>query len=455
MTAPSTTNSLTATGPSSRPAALVVNHWHDDNKGDSAITTVTLSLLRRQWPDLDIALASMLAADDAALGRSFRHVAARIPDVRTRPSFVAALPSGGGRPSITATISWAARVAGAAAATAAGRPPAALAAAVDSADLVVLVGGSNLFDTGRRPPLSTLRLLQCVLPALVARRRRTPYVLIGHTLGPVRSRAGRALLRSVVRHAALVVARESHTMELVRDELGVADELGDRLQLAPDVAFALDAESSARLESVIATLRGSRFAVLVPRSYHHPDPARDERLVAEMSDLGRAALDAGLVDRIVVFPQCLGPTVIEDDRISAARIAANDPRFTVVDEDLSPGEVAELYRHASFVVAVRLHAVILALSVGTPVHGIEYFTNKTRGVFAAVGLDDHWSEFDRFDAAVALARIKDLSTPEGREHIRERAAQMRAGVLSIDLAALIPATVSAVAKVTTTQGSTA
>ena len=181
-----------------------------------------------------------------------------------------------------------------------------------------------------------------------------------------------------------------------------------------------------------------RFGVLVPRSYHHPDPSRDAHLTAELVRFGRAALDAGLVDRIMVFAQCIGPTVIEDDRIIAARIAAADDRFVLVVDDLGPAEVAELYRHAEFVVAVRLHAIILALSVGVPVHGIEYFTAKTSGVFSALGLDRHWSTFDGFDAEQALARVGELSSAEGRALIRERAGRMRDEVFALDLTSLLP-----------------
>ncbi len=383
------------------PQVLLVNHWHDDNTGDSAITTVTMALLRRHWPACAITLVSMLGSSDAMFARAFRHTGRTQPDVVTRPSLVDALPSTG-RLRVTRLARWALGVAGAGVATALGRPPSRLTEAIDASDLVVLVGGSNLFDTGRRPPLGTIRLMQCVLPVLVARRRGTPYALVGHTLGPVDTRLGRRLLRSVLRGASLVIVREPRSIAFVESDLGLSNELGDRLRCAPDVAFALDPLASARVGDVLRPLGGLRFGVLVPRSYHHPDPSRDAHLTTELVRFGRAALDAGLVDRIMVFAQCIGPTMIEDDRIIAARIAAGDERFVLVDDDLGPAEAAELYRHAELVVAVRLHAIILALSVGVPVHGIEYFTAKTSGVFAALGLDRHWSPFDGFDADVAL-----------------------------------------------------
>jgi polysaccharide pyruvyl transferase WcaK-like protein len=357
------------------------------------------------------------------------------PTAHTHACLLASLPTEGTTPSVRQLVDWAGRIAAAGVATAVGRPPRALRDAIDSVDLLVLIGGSNIFDTGRRPPMGTLRLLQSILPALVARRRGTPYVLLGHTLGPVKTRVGRRLLRSVVGNAGLTVVREAHSADFVRDELHL--EPGERLQVAPDLAFALEPTRTPRLDEVLAPLRDTRFAVLVPRSYHHPDPARDDRLVGELTALGRAALDAGMVDTVLVFAQCSGPTPIEDDRVTAARIAGADPRFRLVDVDLGPGEVAELYRHATFVVAVRLHAVILALSVGTPVHGIEYFTNKTRGVFAQFGLAGHWSEFDSFDADDALKRIKDLLSPDKLEFLRSRAAEMRAGVRAIEMAHLV------------------
>ncbi|MEO5902055.1 MAG: polysaccharide pyruvyl transferase family protein [Ilumatobacteraceae bacterium] len=414
---------------------LLVNHWHDDNKGDSAITIVTIALLRAALPGVRVHLASMLGPSDPALGRAFRHVRSAFPAATTRASFVPSLSTEGTPPSPLQALAWAVRVAGAGIRTAFRRPPRALADAVDAADLVVVIGGSDLFDTGRRAPLSTLRLLQCVLPVLVAKQRHTKYILLGHTLGPVTTRLGRRLLATVVRDAELTVVRESHSMELVRGQLGL--DLGERLKVAPDVAFALEPISTDRVDALLDPFRTTRFAVLVPRAYHQGDARRDDHLVTEMVALGRAALDAGLVETVLVFPQCLGPTSVEDDRVIATRIADSDPRFRLVDVDLSPGEVAEFYRHATFLVAVRLHALILGLSVGTPVHGIEYFTNKTRGVFAEHGLDEHWSEFDAFDGVAALARVVELLTPEKIEYLRHRADAMRAGVHALQLARLV------------------
>ena len=104
------------------PQVLLVNHWHDDNIGDSAITTVTMALMRRHWPECAITLVSMLGSGDEAFARAFRHTGGSQPDVTTRPSLVDALPSTG-RLRVTRLARWALSVAGAGVATAIGRPP--------------------------------------------------------------------------------------------------------------------------------------------------------------------------------------------------------------------------------------------------------------------------------------------------------------------------------------------
>ena len=293
-------------------------------------------------------------------------------------------------------------------------------------DRVVLVGGSNLFDTGRIGVLGTLRLLQCVLPALAAQNLGVRYALVGHTLGPVETRLGRALMRRVVNGASLVVVREELSAAFVNDELGL--NLGDRLAVSPDVAFVTEPADADRVRDLVGChARDERVAILVPRSYHHRDDVRDSRLVGELVRLGRLALHTSMATVVLVFSQCLGPTAIEDDRIIARRVAAADPRFRLVEDDLAPAEVAQLFSMSRFVVAVRLHAVILALSVGTPVHAIEYFTNKTRGVLASFGLDEHWSEFDSFDAERALGQISQL-IESARGQLVDRAASTSARV---------------------------
>jgi polysaccharide pyruvyl transferase WcaK-like protein len=415
---------------------LLVNHWHDDNKGDSAITLASIDLVQERWPNAELTVASMLGDTDEKFDRAFRHVAAARPDVEIVPSLVASLGSSGEHPSLHSVLRWCGSLVLDCIGVVLGRPRRNLREALLSTDRVVLIGGSNLFDSGRVGFLGAFRLLQCALPAFAACRMGVQYLLLGHTLGPANTMPGRRILRRLVCGASIVVVREAVSEQFVRRKLGI--DLKEALKVAPDVAFVTKPSDSDLVRSLASTpspaLNGQASpalqgpGVLVPRSHPYLGTAADDRLVAEMIRLGREALDTNTVGAVFVYAQCLGPTAIEDDRRIAQRVAAGDERFLLVMDDLSPGEVAQLFSLSAFVVAVRLHAVILALVVGTPVHAIEYFTSKTRGVLDSVGLYDHWSTFDEFDGMAALRSLVGLWAENNHEDLDSLAEQTAAKV---------------------------
>ncbi|MET0603468.1 MAG: hypothetical protein ABW167_15890, partial [Baekduia sp.] len=60
--------------PGDSPTILLVNHWHDDNKGDSAISAGILRLLRRRWPAATVRFVSMHEAHQPQFAGSARHL---------------------------------------------------------------------------------------------------------------------------------------------------------------------------------------------------------------------------------------------------------------------------------------------------------------------------------------------------------------------------------------------
>jgi polysaccharide pyruvyl transferase WcaK-like protein len=64
---------------------LVVNHWHDDNRGDSAISQSILRLLHDVGPGAEVVLAG-LTESGPAWERSTRLVRRAFPEVRAVPS---------------------------------------------------------------------------------------------------------------------------------------------------------------------------------------------------------------------------------------------------------------------------------------------------------------------------------------------------------------------------------
>jgi polysaccharide pyruvyl transferase WcaK-like protein len=310
---------------------------------------------------------------------------------------------------------------------AAGFPPGALRQAVDDADVVVLVGGSNLFDTGTALGLSTVRLLQLSLPGFAGARRGRRVWLLGHTLGPFRVRAGRALAAALLSRAERVVVRESESARL-------ATQLGSVAPIvATDMAMDVSPRLTARVHDLLRrnVLLDRSFAVVTVRRAPYDEASVDDRLERELVRGVAAILHDELVDAVVIVAHVLGPTAVEDDRVASRRLrdraAAHigPHRLRLIEDDLAPDELAALYGAAQFVIGERFHSVLLALGAGTPAYAISYFTKKASGMMADLELGEFHCELGNVDGEHMADGARALCAADTRRRVHEAAARAR------------------------------
>jgi polysaccharide pyruvyl transferase WcaK-like protein len=393
------------------PTILLVNHWHDDNKGDSAITGGILALLRERWPEATVRVATLHEAGTPAFATQTRHLEASYA-VRGEPSF-APTEFGGGTTGAVASARWLARLAPVLGEVASGRVRAATRARLAGVDLVVMVGGSNVYDNPDvLAPLSLARLAQVLYPAWAAGRLGIPVVMAGHTLGPFPRRAGVALARRMLAGVRRAALRES-TSVAVAERLGLHDAV-----VRPDMAFATAAQRTERVAALLGPDDGPAVA-LVLRTHPHAGEAADARVAEAVAAVGRALVADGTASSLLVMAHTLGPTPVEDDRPAARRLAAllADQPAQLVEDDLSAEELAALYGGCAAVVTVRLHAGILALAHGTPAFSIAYMTRKTEGVMTGAGLPDAWCAYDEATAERILPTVRAMLAGDTRAQL--------------------------------------
>lgn len=393
---------------------VLFNAWHDDNKGDSAITDGTLHILQHAFENhgIDAVFTIVGLNETGPLSQTAtRHVRTSWPDVDTLPS---RLPTElrakeVARPLFDVPI-WLARLGPAVVASLSGRTPRGLRALIDAADVVVMVGGSNLHDSASvHPMVSAARLYTLVAPIPAAVKAGRPVLMLGHTLGPfpVARRLSQRMARRMIGVADLVVVREAESIP-VAEQLGI-----DRIELAPDMAFALRPDPTRRVRAVAASLPvpAAQTAVVAVRRHPSLGAVADGRVIGELTAaVGRLAAE-GRCAGVLVVAHTVGPTEIEDDRGPSQALAERirrqypDLPVTYLQEDLSPSELAWLYGQSACMIAVRLHAAILAMLSGTPTYAIAYFTHKTTGVMATVGLADCVGDFATVRAADVVAAL--------------------------------------------------
>ncbi|MFT4085814.1 MAG: polysaccharide pyruvyl transferase family protein [Gordonia sp. (in: high G+C Gram-positive bacteria)] len=410
------------------PKVVLCNVWHDDNKGDSAIAIGTVRLVRHVWPDAQITVVGLTEEKSPARG-SMRHLDRAAPGLTLRGSVLPTELRGRRRafPVVDVPV-WLARLAPHVVRAARGRLDDDLAELFSGCDLAIGVGGSNLYiDRSVSPAVSLARLFTVARPLSAAARAGVPTVLLGHTLGPFPSerKTSWRIARRLLSDVGAVVVRDGTSV-------GVAEALGVDAELAPDLAYA------ARSQAPAPTPAGRQ--VVVALRQHPSEPAAAAgRLIGEIADAVQTLRDAGLVDSVLVVAHTLGPTPIEDDRAisrTAARIFAERGLPTAYNEaDRSPEGLIDLYATGAAMIAVRLHAAILAMTSGTPTFTVSYFSTKARGVMTDAGVGECVGEYTDVvarDIVGALTPLLEDGFSRARlaKHSEANAAHLRARATS-------------------------
>lgn len=400
---------------------MLVNAWHDDNAGDSAIASVCVGLARNRWPNRQVVVHTMLARNDPRYGSWHRHLSAAFPDVEFREALFPE-PSTTGRFKLVSNLR-------AVVSTLCRRVPLLPSRRrrlareeVARTSALVVVGGSDLFqvrDSGLRGDLRLTRLLEHVLEA---QRAGVPTFLWGHTVGPFESRRSISVIARALSQSTRVVVRERLSLQQVLD---IAPDCA--VVEAPDFAFALPVPARQSMGSE------SRTVALVPRApFFDPSGEGRRRLEHEFAELARLLLNwLGPDGQVLLVAQVRGPGELEDDRIICRQIASavNDRRVQVFDSDLAPTELSATYGDSLAVISMRLHGAILAMRAGTPAYAIAYFTAKTQGVYESLGLSDSWTTLDGFSAAKCMAWIGGLSAETNRA-VLEISAELERQILN-------------------------
>lgn len=217
-----------------------------------------------------------------------------------------------------------------------------------------------------------------------------PLYVMPQSIGPLKHRWERTLVRLLYSNARLVFIREPVSFRLA-GEIGIR---ATRLRLIPDLAFAFPQDSLEKASDILkkhgVNREGPRAGVTVInrliRHVSNEEWDQFERSVAR----ALSSFISKYGGSVVFFPQVIGPTEKEDDRIAARRIIAQmtqaDHAF-LIDEQVSPATLKAMYGLMDIFVATRMHSAIFATSMGVPSLLIEYL-HKIRGLAEMLELEE-------------------------------------------------------------------
>ncbi len=236
-----------------------------------------------------------------------------------------------------------------------------------------------------------------------------PLVMGPQTIGPFRTRQGRALARHSLRRAALVMSRDHVSAE-------AADALGRPVDVrTTDVVFALPAPEPTDERDVVVNVSGLLWD-------HDNHGSKGEyrqtvrRLLVGLGERGR---------RVTLLSHVLESDLLDQDSPAVLGLAAETGLEAVVPRSLA--EARSVLRSSRLVFGSRMHACLNSLSVGTPAIPLAY-SRKFAPLLGDLGWPHVVSLTDADPAATALAIVDahgDLASAAAR--VRERAHELLRG----------------------------
>jgi colanic acid/amylovoran biosynthesis protein len=420
---------------------LLLNIHSSRNSGDAALTHTAIEQLERGFPQSHITLAmddpGSHSGDQLAVDSIFSWV--RRAGDRWRLESLAWLIPGSIIPILTYRL--------------VGRPVMALTPkhwrsllrSYIQSHVAISKPGGFLYSSGRGVTFG-ISVYTLALAVLAGK----PVYMFPQSIGPILRRREHALLSWVMRRVRVVMVREEISLDQLQD-LGVPSL---RRRLVPDLAFGFRGAPPRAAEE---WLRGLGMGA------DHSSPlmgmttinwgAQDSQFVHQTNyEVGCAEVARHFIEqyggRVLLFPQVLGPSPTQDDRVPARRIvrrlADMAPHVFLVEHPPSPGLLKAVYGQMDVFIGTRMHSNIFALSQGVPVIAIGY-QPKTEGIMRMAGLG-RWTISIQQTTGQALTRMLTTLWNERdgvRAHLQQRIpylvqqAEQAGSMIVADYAALI------------------
>lgn len=287
-------------------------------------------------------------------------------------------------------------------------------------DLVIGKGGHYIYHSGGISGL--LGLCENLLPFLLSRRLRKPYIFVSISVGPFRSALGKLIATFVFSRAAAISVRE-------RESLNMLNRLGSfrNVVLSTDLAF-LWVDCLCEEKSKSPQKPACRRILIAPRAFF-PDDIGGKKYYRYIRVLARTADYLALTHELAFITTARDEDGGEDDMRAVSDILElmkEKDRVRVLGEDLDPLSLIRLLREYDLIIGTRLHSVIFAVISETPFIGISYFGPKMN-IMRDLGLGDFLIDIHTLaDERNLLLKIDAVLNDYERVKLKIREAKKRA-----------------------------
>lgn len=313
----------------------------------------------------------------------------------------------------------------------------ALAREFKKADLIVVSGGTPIFDYSH-----LVRTAYFALPILL----RKPFIFFGIGVKPIESWYGRWYIHAALNRATHVSVRDRGS-KVILEELGVRN-----VVLTADSAFFAERGADADLDALLdrhGIGRDERIFVVAPRLMSNErkalylDREMDPELVRTATSALAEAIDelAPEFDRVVLAAMHYYG---RDSDIPLCRALLDEtraPNIILIAEELRPELAISLLDRGEVVLAMRLHAALLAASMSSPVVAIAY-EQKVTDLLERLDLQHYCIDLFTMDSRTLVDRVREALERAGEieaslnrrtQHLRDLILEQATNYLRINV----------------------
>jgi colanic acid/amylovoran biosynthesis protein len=280
----------------------------------------------------------------------------------------------------------------------------------EESSLVVVTGGAPLCTSWTPRYLRPLRTAQYRAALLLGK----PLVFYSQSFGPFAPDDDLpGLLRPVMEKANAILCRDSESVRVVREVIGVSS---DNVHETIDEALTIEPRPPTR-EPAPPRKLPVRIGVCVHQWnwLGQADPQRCQReFESRIAAVCEQLMDDASVELVLLTTHQTGSDDVHSDLDVSVRVVSMiperlQPRVQVVSSFVHPCEFAHFMGQCDVVLSSRLHGAVLSLVGGAPAIALEY-EPKTRGLMRRLGLED-WvlsmADSTSADITCAIRKILD------------------------------------------------
>lgn len=240
---------------------------------------------------------------------------------------------------------------------------------------VLLSGGGGLLQDRYPTKIISGPLPYYLLVVLLARLTGTPVMFFSQGIGPVSSRYGRFLMRTLGNLPFLITVRDEES-KVLASSLGIKKPI----EVTADIVFAHPKAPSARCEASLPDGFGTKKRILVSVRPWFSDTHHYDALAKTCDRL----LDDGY--ELVFIPMEGHHDVKASRAVTERMINGDSPSIAILREDFLPHEYLAFVKTGHALIGMRLHSLIFAVLQGIPHTAISY-DPKVMQLMRRTGLD--------------------------------------------------------------------